>query len=331
MTHVLVTGGGGFLGGAIVKKLQARGEHVTSFSRGHYPSLDARGVPQIRGDIRDLSQVRRAVTGVDLVFHVAARAGVWGAYQDYYDINTTGTRNVISACRELGVPRLVYTSSPSVVFTGKDMRGVDETTPYPKRYHAPYPATKARAEKAVIAAGRDDLATITLRPHLIWGPGDNHLVPRILSRARQLRRIGTGKNRVDTTYVDNAADAHLLAADRLAEMPQLSGNVYFISQGKPICLWDMVDAILCAGGLPPVAGRIPYRMAWLIGAALEGTYRLMGIRGEPRMTRFVANELATSHWFDIRAAQRDLGYAPRVSTREGLKRLSAWLMAQQGY
>lgn len=329
MTHVLVTGGGGFLGGAIVEKLQARGEQVTSFSRGHYPSLDARGVVQIQGDIRNYSDVRRAVTGMDLVFHVAARAGVWGAYRDYYDVNTTGTHNVINACREQGVPRLVYTSSPSVVFNGRDMQGVDEKTPYPERYHAPYPATKALAEKAVIAASHDDLATITLRPHLIWGPGDNHLVPRILARAKQLRRIGTGKNRVDTTYIDNAADAHLLAADRLAEIPELSGKVYFISQGDPICLWDMVDAILHAGGLPPVTGRIPYKMAWLIGAALEGIYRLMGSRGEPRMTRFVANELATSHWFDISAAQQELGYTPRVSTQEGLKHLSAWLRSEQ--
>jgi nucleoside-diphosphate-sugar epimerase len=205
------------------------------------------------------------------------------------------------------------------------MAGVDESVPYPSRYHAPYPATKALAEKAVIAAANPALLTVTLRPHLIWGPGDNHLVPRILSRGAQLRIVGRGDNLVDTTYIDNAAAAHLLAADRLEMNPALSGKVYFISQGDPISLWEMVNAILKAGGQPPVRNHIPYHMAWTIGSILEAFHRLFRLKGEPRMTRFVANELASSHWFNIRAAREELGYTPQVSTGEGLQRLSNWL------
>jgi nucleoside-diphosphate-sugar epimerase len=280
------------------------------------------------GDLRNPEDVLAACQEMDLVFHVAAKAGVWGRARDFYDINFRGTRNLIDACKKAGVGRLVYTSSPSVVFDGKDMAGVNESCPYPRRHHGPYPASKALAERAVMAAGhKKELSTISLRPHLIWGPEDNHLVPRILARARQLRIVGTGENRVDTIYIDNAADAHLLAADALAKNPSLSGSVYFISQGEPIGLWDMVNAILKAGGLPPVTRKIPYRAAWCIGCLLEATHKLLGLKAEPRMTRFVATELSTSHWFDISAARTELGYSPKVSTPEGLRRLSLWLQS----
>jgi nucleoside-diphosphate-sugar epimerase len=325
MTRVLVTGGGGFLGKAIVRQLVSRGFDVASFSRQSHAPLEPLGVRQILGDLRNPEAVRMACRGMDIVFHVAAKAGVWGKPRDFYDINFHGTQNIIDACQRSGVGRLVYTSSPSVVFNGRDMAGVNESCPYPKRHRVPYPASKALAEKAVMAAGKKDLATISLRPHLIWGPEDNHLAPRILSRARQLRIVGRGENKVDTTYVDNAADAHLLAADALARNPELSGSVYFISQGQPIGLWDMVNAILKAGGIPPVTRKIPYSAAWCVGCLLEAIHTLLGLKAEPRMTRFVANELATSHWFDISASRTQLGYSPRVSTPEGLRRLSLWL------
>lgn len=327
MTRVLVTGGGGFLGKAIVRQLVPRGFEVTSFSRQSHVALAPLGVRQIMGDLRDPAALQAACRGMEIVFHVAAKAGVWGRRpRDFYHINYHGTLNVIDACQRAGVGRLIYTSSPSVVFNGKDMAGVDESCPYPERHHAPYPASKALAEQAVMAAGKTALATLSLRPHLIWGPEDNHLTPRILARARQLRIVGSGENRVDTTYVDNAADAHLLAADALAQTPSLSGSVYFISQGEPIVLWDMVNAILRAGGLPPVTRKISYPAAWCLGCLLEATHKLLRLKAEPRMTRFVANELSTSHWFDISAARSQLGYIPRVSTSEGLRRLSLWLM-----
>lgn len=325
--NVLVTGGGGFLGYAIVERLVQRGRRVRTFGRSLHPALETLGVEQIQGDLRDPWAVDRACREMNVVFHTAAKTGVWGSYREYHLVNTIGTQNVTNACRQYGVERLVYTSSPSVVFDGKDMRGADESAPYPPRYHAPYPKTKAMAEKAVIQAAAEGLKTIVLRPHLIWGPGDNHLVPRILARAEQLRRVGSGTNQVDTTYIDNAAEAHLLADAALAADPGLSGRCYFISQGEPIRLWEMVDAILKAGGKPPVEKSIPTPLAWVAGVLLEGVHTLFRIETEPRMTRFVAGELSTDHWFDISAAQRDLGYAPQVSTAEGLRRLEAWLQS----
>jgi nucleoside-diphosphate-sugar epimerase len=262
---------------------------------------------------------------MDIVFHTAAKPGVWGPYREYYRTNVIGTRNVIAGCARHKVSRLVHTSSPSVVFDGRNMEGVDASAPYPARYHAAYPATKALAEQAVRTAAGRGLGAIILRPHLIWGPGDNHLVPRILARASRLRRIGNADNRVDTIYIDNAAEAHVLAADRLGENPSLSGRIYFISQGEPVLLWEMVDAILKAGGRRPVTRSVPVWAAWTAGAVLEGIYSLFRIQSEPPMTRFVAGELSTSHWFDIGPARRDLGYVPRVSTEQGLRRLAEWL------
>jgi 2-alkyl-3-oxoalkanoate reductase len=322
---ILVTGGGGFLGGAIVSRLVKRGDSVRSFSRGSYPKLDSLGVEQIRGDIADKAAVEKALAGVDLVFHTAAKPGVWGAYRHYFDTNVVGTRNVLDACKKHEVSRLVYTSSPSVVFDGRDMEGVDETAPYPETFHAHYPKTKALAEQAVREAAEQGLPGIVLRPHLIWGPGDNHLVPRIIARAKRLVQVGRGHNLVDTIYIDNAADAHILAADKLKERPDLSGKIYFISQDEPILLWDMINAILGAAGCDPVTRSISKRTARAIGAVLETIHKLPGIQSEPRMTRFLAEELATAHWFDISAAKRDLGYSPKVSTEEGLIRLEKWL------
>ena len=328
INNALVTGGGGFLGSAVAQRLIASGIHVISFSRNAYPGLASLGVTQVRGDLDDAESVRNAARGVDIVFHTAAKTGIWGPYADYHRTNVIGTENVIAACFAENIPYLIHTSSPSVVFNGRDMEGVDETAPYPDRFSAPYPKTKALAEQAVARAAKSGLQTVALRPHLIWGPGDTSLVPRIIARARRLVRIGTGANRVDTVYIDNAAEAHILAAENLIRHPHLSGKIYFISQGAPIPLWEMIDRILAAAGLPPVRRTVSPHTAWVAGALLEGIYRSCRIRKEPPMTRFLAEELATAHWFDISAARNDLGYAPRVSLEEGLKRLKAWLAGQ---
>jgi len=321
----LVTGGGGFLGGAIVRKLVERGDTVRSFSRSSYPALESLGVKQLRGDIGDPATVEKACADVDIVFHVAAKAPYWGDYDDYYRANTIGTKNVIHACLANGIDTLVYTSSPSVIFDGTDMEGVDESTPYPDNYHAFYPQTKAMAEELVIEAAGKGLKTVSLRPHIIWGPGDHHFAPRILARAKRLRIVGNGKNMVDTIYIDNAATAHLQAADRLLESDALSGRVYFISKDDPVNAWEMINAILHAGGKPPVTRFISQKTAARVGALLEFLYRTFRLPGEPKMTRFLAAELASSHWFDISAAKHDFGYKPEVSTEEGLKRLAEWL------
>jgi nucleoside-diphosphate-sugar epimerase len=323
--RILVTGGGGFLGKSIVRMLLKRGHRVTSFSRNIYETLNEMGVLQINGDIADKKDVEKAVQGQDVVFHTAAKAGVWGQFDDYFKTNVLGTQNILFACRLHRSPLLIHTSSPSVVFDGTDMEAVDESVPYPTRFHSPYPLTKAMAEQEVKIAAEKGLRTIILRPHLIWGPEDNHLVPRILARSASLRKIGDGSNKVDTTYIENAARAHIKAMQALEKNPSLSGNVYFISDDEPIGLWTMVDRILAAGGKPPVRRSIAPKTAFWIGAAMEWIYRTLRLAGEPQMTRFVAKELATSHWFDISSAKNDLGYSADVTIEEGLERLGRWL------
>jgi nucleoside-diphosphate-sugar epimerase len=321
----LVTGGGGFLGQAIVRGLRKRGALVRSFSRQAHAALQALGVEQLAGDLADAAAVSAAVQGCEIVFHVAAKPGIWGDYGDYHRTNVTGTQNVIAACRANEIRRLVYTSSPSVVFDGRDMEGVDESAPYPGHFEAHYPRTKALAEQLVRAANDPQLATLSLRPHLIWGPGDNHLLPRLVARARagQLARIGSRAKLIDTVYVDNAAEAHLLAADRLAPGSPVAGKVYFISQGEPVPLWEMVNRLLDAVGAPPVTREVPVWLAMALAWGFENTHRLTGNQREPRLTRFVVRELSTAHWFDISAARRDLGYSPRLSIAEGLELLRA--------
>jgi nucleoside-diphosphate-sugar epimerase len=323
----LVTGGGGFLGKAIVKLLRERGDEVRSFSRNEHPALSDLGVEHCCGELSDAEAVKRAAEGCDIVFHVAAKAGVWGPYEEFYRANVLGTKHVIEACRHHGIKRLVHTSSPSVVFDGTDMEGVDESVPYPEHFEAFYPQTKAEAEKLVLQANDGELATVALRPHLIWGPEDNHLVPRILERGAKgaLRKLGTRECLADTIYIDNAALAHVQAADHLDIGSPVAGNAYFLSQGEPLPIWEVVNRILDAGGLPPVTRTISPALAYRIGALLEKVYTLFNLKGEPRMTRFVAKELSTSHWFDLSAARKDFGYRPEISFDEGMERLRDWL------
>jgi nucleoside-diphosphate-sugar epimerase len=326
----LVTGAGGFLGGCVVEQLLARGERVKALMRREPPELEALGAEYVLGDVRDAAAVEAACRGVDVVHHVAAVAGVWGPWKHYYDTNVTGTENVIRACQRAGVKRLVFTSSPSVTFAGRDQCGVDESMPYAEKWLAHYPHTKALAEKLVLEAnGRDGLLTCALRPHLIWGPGDQHLIPRLLARARkgQLRQVGAGKNLIDAVYVDNAAAAHLLAADALAPRAAVCGKAYFITNGEPVNCWEWINEILVRAGITPVKRRVPLWVAYTAGAVMEGVWRLLGRTDEPRMTRFLAAQLGTSHYFDVSAARRELGYVPRVSMAEGMNRLTAWLRA----
>jgi nucleoside-diphosphate-sugar epimerase len=330
--HALVTGGGGFLGGYIVEALLARGDRVRSFGRGGYPELAAQGVEVVRGDIRDSRAAADACRGVECVFHAAALPGIGMRRRAFDEVNRQGTENLLAGCRGASVPRLVYTSSPSVVFAGEDQHGVDERAPYDfvwmERHRAYYSLSKAQAEAAVLAANTGKLRTCALRPHLIWGPGDTHLIPRLIARAKsgRLRRIGDATNLIDITFVENAAEAHLRAADALAKPDTpVAGKAYFLSQGEPVNCWKWIDEVLALAELPPVAKSLSFESAWRIGKVCESAYRILGLSAEPPMTRFLAAQLATSHWFDISAAQRDFAYNPRVSTEEGMRRLGEWL------
>ncbi|MDX9954258.1 MAG: NAD-dependent epimerase/dehydratase family protein [Anaerolineae bacterium] len=321
----LVTGGGGFLGRYIVEQLLAQGDTVTVFSRGVYPELEALGAQVMRGSLQDAAAVQKACTGMDAVFHVAAKAGLWGPWDEYYAINVTGTENVITACQKQGVPKLINTSSPSVIFDGCSQEGVNEDIPYPERYESPYPHTKALAEQSVTQANGKSLLTVSLRPHLIIGPRDNHLLPGLLAaaRARRLPQVGDGSNRVDLTWVEDAARAHLLAAEALKPGSPVAGGIYFITQGEPVTLWTWIRALLRDLNLPEPRLRLSLPVARMLGSVLESAHRSLKLPGEPRMTRFLASELAQSHTYDISRARRDFGYHPQISMTEARIRLIA--------
>ena len=366
----LITGGTGFLGRHLVDRLLAQGRAVAVLARRPAPDLTARGVRVITADLADDEAVCSACRGIETVFHVAAKVGVWGCYRDFYRANVLGTRAVLAGCRAHGVQRLVFTSTPSVVYNGRDLAGADESLPLTSRCPAAYPLTKAIAEREVLAANSPGLRTVALRPHLIWGAGDPHLVPRVIAQARagRLRIVGTGRNHVDMVHVQNAVDAHLLAElalgksqnpnpksqesqpggqchlidDKVDPSPIASGQgnvirdqtdpaqsadgrAYFITNGEPVVLWDWINDLLRALDIPPVTKRLPLGAATVIGGVCEALWGLLPLRGEPPMTRFVAKELASDHWFDISAARRDLGYAPRVSMAEGTAELVASL------
>jgi nucleoside-diphosphate-sugar epimerase len=329
---VLVTGGGGFLGSAICRLLRERGDEPVSLARNRYPQLDWLHVRQIAGDVTNLDAVCDAARGCDAVVHAAALAGMWGSLDEYYATNVGGTDNVIAGCFMSKVPRLVYTSSPSVVHTGGDLEGVDERTPYATHFSANYPRTKAIAEQRVLNANGPDLATVALRPHLVWGPGDNHLMPRIVDRARRgrLRFVGRTPKKIDATYVDNAAQAHLDALDRVAPGAPCAGRAYFISNDAPWVLDEVINAMLYAAGMEPEKRRISLRTALAVGRVCESVWGLLRLVPDPPMTRFLAEQLATAHWFDISAAKRDLGYQPKVTMGEGFGRLADWWKREHG-
>ena len=322
---VLVTGGGGFLGQAIVSRLVKRGDHVRSLARNFYPELEKMGVDQIQADISDSATVAAACEDRTIVYHVAAKPPPWGRYADYHQTNVIGTQNIIDRCLDQEPSRLIYTSSPSVVHNSQDIEGADESMPYPQKFNSHYAKTKAMAEQLVVKASGNKLKTIILRPHKIWGPGDNQILPRLVVRAKKLKQIGDGKNLFDVTYIDDAADAHILAADKLKQHPDLSGNIYFISQGQPVLAWYMINEFLKAAGCSPVKKSVPFRVAWVTGALLELVYKILHLSKEPYITRFLAETVSQSNWFNIDAAKRDLGYAPKISIPEGLRRLREWL------
>ena len=324
---VLVTGGGGFIGKALTLALHRLGAQVRVLGRHSYPDLEALGIACLQGDIRDPAAVQAAVQGAGCVFHVAAKAGIWGSRAEYMAINFQGSQNVLEACAKTGVPVLVHTSTPSVVFDQNDLSGVDEDQPYAGKPLCAYEASKILAERAVLAANSATLKTTAIRPHLVWGPGDRNLIPRLLERARagRLAIVGRGDNRVDITYIDNAVLAHLLAAENLLGTGTAAGEAFFIGQEAPVRLWQWVNGLLARLDIPPVTRRVPLPLAYGAGAVLELAHTLFAREVEPRMTRFVALQLARSHWFSHAKAERILGYQPLVSTQEGMERLLTWL------
>ena len=309
---VLVTGGRGLLGGATVAELQRRGHEVTTFQRS--PSGNPR---EVLGDVSDAAAVQRAVVGMDAVVHLAARVSITGAWQDFFTVNVEGTSNVVNACNAEGVARLVHVSSPSVAHAGDPLVGVGAQPADPDHVRGHYARSKAMAEVIALEANSADLAVTAIRPHLVWGPGDTQLVERIIDRARsgRLFLIGRGQSLIDTTYVDNAADALCCAVEHCP-----GGQAFVVSNGEPRTVAELVARIAQAGG-SHIRGRVPYPIAYAAGKVVE---RVWGDRvGDPPITTFLAEQLATAHWFDQRQTRTALAWTPRVSLEEGFRHLDA--------
>jgi nucleoside-diphosphate-sugar epimerase len=321
---VLVTGGGGFLGSAICRQLLARGDEVIAYQRSKADELEALGIEVVQGDITDVDLLNKASRGADAIIHTAAKAGLSVVYDDYFAPNVTGTQNVLSACRSNGIDKLVFTSSPSVTHSDGDIEGGDESLPYPETYNSPYPATKSLAEKQVMAANCAQLHTVSLRPHLIWGPGDTHLLPKLLERAKRGKLKLPGPDKlIDTVYIDNAARAHLLALDKLETHPEIvGGKTYFISNDEPVAQGRIIGGLLEAAGVSVEIQSISPHLALAAGTLLETGWKLFGLKSDPPLTRWSAEHLSTAHWYDISAAKRDLGYTAEISIEEGLKILA---------
>lgn len=343
---VFITGASGFIGGKLAARLLDAGRRVRVLARRPLPELERLGAEIVPGDLDNHAALQHGCAGAGTVFHVAGRVGVWGPTADFYRVNVEATRHVIAACRAAGVPRLVHTSSPSVVYNGGDLAGVDESAPLCTSAPCAYPTSKAAAERLVGEAHSRELATVSLRPHLVWGPGDKNVVPRVLALAKagRLRIIGSGRNRVDVTHITNVVDAHLLAEQALIQCHLLSDIVhggkqgchligdiapgagvgsraYFITNGEPVVLWDWINQLLRGVGSPEITKHVPLPVAYAAGGVMEALWRMLPLPGEPPMTRFVAKEMATDHWFDISAARRDLGYHPLVTVAQGTKEL----------
>jgi nucleoside-diphosphate-sugar epimerase len=321
--RVVVTGGSGFVGKALCRALHRAGFDVLSISRRAVLDLEQEGICSYRCDLTGEGlPLTEVLVGAHAVFHTAAHVEMWGAYDDFFRANVVATRRLLDACERAGCPYFIFTSSPSVVAGDEDLRGVDESIPYPGRYRAWYPETKAVAEREVrLRGGKGVVKTISLRPHLIFGPGDTNLIPTILDRARKGRLpiIGRGTNLVDVSYIDDCVAAHLCALTALESDPSLSGEVFFISQGEPVGLWAFIDEVLSRAGIGRLTRRIDATIAFGVAAVVEGICRLLPTHPEPPLTTFLVKEMSTDHYFNISRACARLGYTPHFSVIRALE------------
>ncbi|WP_412471389.1 NAD-dependent epimerase/dehydratase family protein [Halobacteriovorax sp. RT-1-4] len=322
--NILVTGVTGFLGYHIAKDLLAAGHDVFNFSRRETDEVKELGIKTHQGDLTNYQDIRNALSEIDAVFHVAGKVGMWGRKEDFERINIEGTKNLLKAMKEAGVKYLVYTSTPSVVFGKDEIKNGDEALEYPENYLNEYARTKSIAEKLVLAANTQDLLTTAIRPHLIYGERDKNIIPTLVERAKsgRLKIIGHGDNLVDINYVENASYAHVMALNELVGEAKNKGKAYFIGQERPVNLWHFINELLMAKGVAPLTKKVPLRIVYIIGAICEFIYKLIGkYDGQPAMTRFVALQMGTSHYFKHNNALNDFGYSPRISIDESIEKI----------
>jgi len=323
--RVLVTGGTSLLARRTAEALVARGDDAVLLQRSASPT----DIEQVLGDVRDADLVLRAVDGCDAVIHAAAKVGVVGAWEDYRSINVDGTANVVAAARQHGVSRVVHVSTPSVAHAGHSLVGAPASPAVTGRTDAHYAESKAIAERLALGAASDALPLVAVRPHLVWGPGDTQLVGRIVERARtgRLALVGGGTALIDTTYIDNAASALVAALDAAVPGAACIGRAYVIANGEPRPIRELIEGILHAAGVQVTPRNVPLRAATLAGSVVERLWPLRHPDVEPPLTRFLAEQLGTAHWFDPRPARDDLAWTPTVTIDQGLEHLTAWFAA----
>lgn len=322
--RVLVTGAGSLLLGGVAQALVARGDDVVCLQRR---AIDLSGAQVVQGDVRDAAAMAAAAQGCDAIVHGAARVGVVGSWADFHSVNVDGTANVVRAAAECGVSRLVHVSTPSVAHDGHSLVGEGATPAVTGRRGAFYAESKAVAEGLALAANGPDLAVVAVRPHLVWGPGDTQLVGRIVQRAAagRLAVVGSGSALIDSTYIDNAISAHLAALDAAVPGAACAGRAYVVANGEPRTVAELLEGICRAAGVAYAPRHVPLRVALRVGAVVERVWpRLRD--DEPPITRFLAEQLGTAHWFDPRPARDDLGWVPQVSIEEGFQRLHTWFV-----
>ncbi len=319
--RVLVTGASGMLGRAVARSLADRGDEVTVFQRG----ASSGPWQEVRGSVTDLDALHAAAAGTDAVVHLAAKVAVTGPWRDFAAVNVAGTANALAAARAAGVGRFVQVSSPSVGHAGRSLVGVGAAPADPAAARGHYARSKAQAELIALAADSPGLAVVAVRPHLVWGPGDTQLVGRIAERARsgRLALIDQGAALIDTTYVDNAADAIVAALDRATPDGPAHGRAFVVSNGQPRTVAELVSSICAAVGAPDPTLRLPFRAAQAAGAVAEAAWAVLRRSDDPPMTRFLAEQLATAHWFDQRETREVLRWTPAVDLDEGFRRLAA--------
>ncbi|OIH94623.1 nucleoside-diphosphate sugar epimerase [Curtobacterium sp. MCBA15_001] len=317
--RVLVTGASGFLGRAVAAAVRDAGHEVRTFQRR--PS-GVPGVTDVLGTMTDADAVARAVSGVQAVVHLAAKVSLAGDPADFARVNVDGTRSLLAAARGAGVDRFVFVSSPSVAHTGSSIAGEGATPADPEHARGDYARTKARAELLALEADAPGFAVVAVRPHLVWGPGDTQLVGRIVDRAARgrLPLLDSGAALIDSCYVDNAASAMVAALSHAAD-DAVHGNAYVVTNGEPRPVAELLDGICRASGVPTPRWQVPAGVARAAGSLVEAVWRVRPGVDEPPMTRFLAEQLSTSHWFDQRPTRQDLQWEPAVSIDEGLARL----------
>ena len=319
---ILVTGGGGFLGSAICRQLAKLGHEVIAFQRSRASHLEDAGIRSVEGSVTEYQNLLNAAEGCEAIIHTAGKAGIWGKPADYHNINVDGTANVIRVCQDLGISILVHTSSPSIVHSGGDIDGGDESLPIADHFTSPYPESKAAAEKLVAAANSDDLSTVALRPHLIWGPGDPHILPRLAAKASGgTLALPAPDKIIDTIFVENAAQAHVDALQELQGAGRCAGKAYFVTNCEPMPQGEIISKLLAAIGVKVKIRAVPVSIAKAAGGICEFTWQALKLKNEPPVTRFSVEQLATAHWFDTSAAEQDFGYIPKLSIQQGLELL----------